>query len=146
MRNHTRWLTRLRGHEGFTLMEILVAMSLFAAFSLIVLQALMAALGQTGRANERAAATTLALQVMEQVRASANPYEMVNLGPLARSALPLPAPYDNVTNPTPYPLQVAVETAQDANLTLLTATIRVYRPTDPDAAPLVSLTTVLDDQ
>jgi prepilin-type N-terminal cleavage/methylation domain-containing protein len=146
MRNRRIWLACLQRREGFTLMEVLVAMSLFAAFSLIILQGLVAAMGQTGRANEKAAATTLALQVMEQVRASANPYEMVNMGPLARSSLPLPAPYDTVTNPTPYPLQVSVNTVQDANLSLLTATINVYRPSDPDAAPLVSLTTVLDDQ
>jgi hypothetical protein len=83
---------------------------------------------------------------MEQIRGSANPYTWVNTGPLARSGLPLAAPYDSVTNPTPYPLQVSVDFVQDANLTLSTATIRIYRPSDADGSPLLSLTTVLDDQ
>jgi prepilin-type N-terminal cleavage/methylation domain-containing protein len=132
--------------RGFTFIEVVVSLSLFAAVSLFILQGFMSGLRLSGRSNERAAATTLALQVMEQIRGSANPYTWVNAGPMGRSGLPLAAPYNNVTNPTPYPLEVAVDFVQDADLTLSTATIRIYRPGDADGSPLVSLTTVLDDQ
>jgi len=134
-----------RGPAGFTYMELLVALSLLAAVSLLILQTFIVGMAHAGRANERAAATTLALQVMEQIRASANPYTWVNAGPLARSSFPLPAPYDGLANPTPHRFQVAVDFAQNDDLTLTTATVRIYRPGDPDGSPFVVLTTMLDD-
>ncbi|MDR7484305.1 MAG: type II secretion system protein [Armatimonadota bacterium] len=137
---------RPRDGAGFTYLELLVALSIFAAVSLLILQTFIVGMAHAGRANERAAATTIALQIMEQIRASANPYTWVNSGPMARTGLPLPFPYSGVTNPSPHTFQVAVDFVQDDNLTITTATVRVYRPADPDAAPLVSLTTVLDDQ
>ncbi|MDR7521012.1 MAG: type II secretion system protein [Armatimonadota bacterium] len=135
-----------RDRTGFTYLELLVALSLFAAVSLLILQAFIVGMAHAGRANERAAATTIALQIMEQIRASANPYTWVNSGPMPRTALPLPFPYSGVANPSPHTFQVAVDFVQDDNLTITTATVRVYRPADPDTDPLVSLTTVLDDQ
>jgi prepilin-type N-terminal cleavage/methylation domain-containing protein len=142
--SHVRRLRPQNG--GFTFLELLVALSLMAAVSLFILQTLIAGMAHAGRANERTAATTVALQIMEQIRASANPYEWVNSGPLPRTPIPLPDPYSGVTNPTPHTFEVAVDFVQNADLTLSTATVRVYRPSDADASPLVSLSTVLDDQ
>ncbi len=136
---------RARGDAGFTYLEVLVALSLLAAVSLFILQTFIVGLAHAGRANERAAATTLALQVMEQIRASANPYTWVNSGPLARSGFPLPAPYDGIANPTPHRFEVAVDFDQNDDLTVTTATVRVYRVGAPDGSPLVTLSTVLDD-
>jgi type II secretory pathway pseudopilin PulG len=136
---------RVRGGAGFTYLELLVALSLLAAISLFILQTFIVGVAHAGRANERAAATTLALQVMEQIRASANPYTWVNSGPLARSGFPLPAPYDGLANPTPHRFEVEVTFDQNDDLTLTTATVRIYRPGDPGGSPLVTLTTVLDD-
>ena len=135
-----------RGDRGFTYLELIVALSLFAGFSLFLLQTFIIGMAHAGRANERAAATTLAIQVMEQVRASVNPYEMVGFTDLARTSLPLPDPYTGVTNPTPHTFQVAVDITLNENLRLTTATVQVYRPTDATGTPFVSLTTVLDDQ
>jgi len=58
---------------GFTFVELMVALSLFATVSLFVLQAFIGGMAHAGRSNENAAATTLAIQIMEQIRASANP-------------------------------------------------------------------------
>lgn len=135
-----------RGDRGFTYLELLVALSLFAGFSVVLLQTFIIGMAHAGRANDRAAATTLAIQVMEQVRASVNPYEMVGFTDLVRSPLPLPDPYTGVTNPTPHTFQVAVDITLNENLRLTTATVQVYRLTDPNGTPFVSLTTVLDDQ
>lgn len=145
MRQQPRaWDTR--GEAGFTYLELLVALSLFAAFSVVLLHTFIIGMAHAGRANDRAAATTLAIQVMEQVRASVNPYEMVGFTDLARTSLPLPAPYTGVTNPTPHTFQVAVDITLNANLRLTTATVQIYRLADPNGSPFVSLTTVLDDQ
>lgn len=131
------------GAEGFTLLELLVSLYLFSAISLFILQVFIAGLFHSGRANERAAATMLASQVMEQVRASVNPYTMVGFTGLARAPLPLPAPYDTVQNPSPYPLEVAVVVTPDDALTLRTVTVQVFRA--GQATPLVTLGTLLDD-
>jgi prepilin-type N-terminal cleavage/methylation domain-containing protein len=134
-------------HErGFTFIELLVALSLFAAVSLFILQTFIIGMAHAGRANERTAATTIAVQIMEQIQASVNPYEMVGYDSIpTRTALPLPAPYAGVVNPTPHHFQVQVIVAEDTSLSLITATVRVFRPSDPDGTPLISMTTVLDD-
>jgi len=129
---------------GFTFVELMVALSLFATVSLFVLQAFIGGMAHAGRSNENAAATTLAIQIMEQIRASANPYEMVGYTDLPRTPLPLPAPYTGVVNPSPHVFEVAVDVTRDENLTLTTASVQIYRPAD--ATPFVTLTTVLDDQ
>lgn len=135
----------LRGREaGFTVVEILVAMTLFAIISLFVLQAFVAGMGYSGQSNTRAAATTLGLQAMEQIKASVNPYTMVGFVPVARQNLPLPAPYSGITNPTGYQFQMAVTVTANDDLTLTTVTVEVYRPSD--TTPYVTLSTVLDDQ
>ncbi|MDR7544986.1 MAG: type II secretion system protein [Armatimonadota bacterium] len=133
-----------RAEEGFSFIELLVALSLLAGVSLFIFQTFIAGMAHAGRANERAAATMVALQIMEQVRASVNPYEMVGFVDLPRTALPLPAPYSGIANPTPHRFEVAVDVTRDDNLTLTTVTVQVYRPSD--TTPFVTLTTVLDDQ
>jgi prepilin-type N-terminal cleavage/methylation domain-containing protein len=134
-----------RLERGFTFVELLIALSLFAAISLFVLQTFINGMAHAGRANERAAATTLALQVMEQIRASVNPYTMVGFTDLSRT--PVSAlggtTYAGVVNPTPHTFDLAVDVSHDANLTLTVVTVQVFRPAD--AAPYVSLATVLDD-
>ncbi len=135
---------RTRGTAGFTFVELLVAMSLFAAVSLVVLQAFVAAMGHAGRSNERVAATALTVQIMEQIHASVNPYTWVGIADLPRSPLPLPAPYAGVVNPAPYPFEVAVDLTRNTDLTVTVATVEVYRPSD--ATPFIVMTTMLDDQ
>ncbi len=130
--------------EGFTFVELMVALSLFAAVSLFVLQSFIGGMAHAGRSNENAAATTLAIQIMEQIRASVNPYAMVGFTDLARTALPLPAPYTGVVNPSPHVFEVGVDVTQNDDLTLTTATVQIFRPSD--VTPFVTLTTVLDDQ
>ena len=133
-----------RPDAGFTFVELLVALTLLATVAIFILQTFIASMTYTGRSNERAAATTVGMQVMEQIRASVNPYTMVGFVSLARTALPLPAPYAGVTNPTPHPFEVAVDVTLNPDLTLTTASVQVFRPAD--ATPFVELTTVLDDQ
>src|SRR4030067_1173245 len=77
---------------GCTFVELMEALSLFAAVSLFVLQAFIGGMAHAGRSNENAAATTLAIQIMEQIRASVNPYAMVGFTDMPRAPLPLPAP------------------------------------------------------
>lgn len=135
-----------RGDGGFTFVELLVALSLFAFVCVFLLWTLMAAMRFASRSNERAAATTVAMQVMEQIRASANPVWQVNWTPLTRTPLPLPAPYTGITNPSPYAFDVAVDMTQDLLLTLVTVTVTVWRTGAPDDQPLVRVATILDDK
>jgi prepilin-type N-terminal cleavage/methylation domain-containing protein len=134
----------LRRKEGFSIMEILVALALFTIMSLVVVQAFISGMGYSKQSSERASATTLAIQLMEQVRASPNPYTMVGFTPLPRqNCCPLPSPWGNVSNPTPYPFQVSVDVALNPDLILSTVTVNVFRPAD--SYPFVSMTTVLKD-
>lgn len=135
---------RMLAGDGFTFVELVVALSLLSVISIFVLQAFIAGMAHAGRSNERAAATTLAIQVMEQIRASVNPYTMVGFTSLPRSSLPLAAPYAGVVNPTPHVFEIAVNVTLNSDLTLTTATVQVYRPADTTA--FVALMTVLDDQ
>ncbi len=136
---------RFQRHEGFTIIEILVAFALFTVISLVVVQAFVSGMGYSKQSNERAAATTLGIQLMEQIRASVNPYTMVGFTPLSRqTCCPLPSPFTAITNPTPYPFQVSVDIALNPDLILSTVTVNVFRPADVN--PLVTLTTVLNDQ
>jgi hypothetical protein len=95
------------------------------------------------RSNERAAATTVASQVIEQIRASADRLQGFNLTALPRRPIPLPTPYHGITNPSPYAFDVAVEGQRDTVLTLWTVTVTVWRRGAPDSQPLVRLSTVL---
>jgi len=136
---------RSRRNDGFALIEILVALALFSVISLVVVQAFIAGMGYSKQSSERAAATTLGIQLMEQIRASPNPYTMVGFTPLSRqNCCPLPSPFGAITNPTPYPFQVSVDVALNPDLILSTVTVNVFRPVD--SSPLVTLTTVLKDQ
>ncbi len=134
-----------REDAGFTVVEILVALVLFTVISLVVVQAFVSGMGYSRQSNERAAATTLGMQLMEQIRASVNPYTMVGFTPLVRqNCCPLPAPFAGVTNPTPHPFQVSVDVTRNPDLILSTVTVNVFRPAD--ATPFVTLTTVLKDK
>jgi len=135
-----------RSQGGFTLVELLVAVSLFAFVCVFLLHTITVAIRLASRSNERAAATTVAMQVMEQIRASANPVWEVSWTPLPRTAVPLPEPYEGVTNPTPYAFDVAVGMDRDEVLSLVTVTVTVWRSGAPDGEPLVRLSTVLDDR
>ncbi len=123
-----------------------MAVSLFAFTCIFLVYTLLAGIRFASRSNERAAATTVASQVMEQIRASANPVWGVNWIPLSRTPIPLPTPYHGITNPSPYTFDVAVEGDQDVVLTLVSVTVTVWRHGAPDAEPLVQLSTVLDDK
>ncbi len=122
-----------------------MALALFTVISLVVVQAFVSGMGYSKQSNERAAATTLGIQLMEQIRASVNPYTMVGFTPLPRqTCCPLPSPFTAITNPTPYPFQVSVDIALNPDLILSTVTVNVFRPADVN--PVVTLTTVLNDQ
>lgn len=136
--------SRPRRDNGFTVIEVLVALTLFAIISLFVVQGFVAGMGYSGQSSERGAATTVALQVMELIRASANPVSGVGYTPIARQALPLPAPYVGITNPPGYTFEMAVIVTNDDDLSLVTVTVEVYRV--GDTSPMVSLTTILDNQ
>ena len=146
MGGHALTLRGRRGEGGFTFVELMVGLTLFAAVALFLLQTFMSGMRYANRSDETAAATSIAMQVMEQIKASPNPYALVNITQIARTPLPLPAPYTGINNPTPHIFQAAVTLTQDNNLYLTTATINVWRPQDPDAKPLVSLSTVVDRQ
>ena len=131
---------------GFTFVELIVGLTLFAGVAVFLLQAFMNGITYANRADEKAAATSLAMQMMEQIKASPNPYTWVGFTSVARTNLPLPAPFTGIANPTPHKYQASVTITSDGNLYLSTVTINVYRPTDPDASPLATLATVLDAQ
>jgi len=133
-----------RSHDGFTLIEILVATSIFGIIAIFVLSTFGESMRTAGRSNERSAATTLGTQVMEQVRASVNPYTEVGFTNIARTPLPLGAPYDGLANPTPYTFELAVTVVPNNDLTITTVTVDVFRTAEP--TPFVTLTTILDDQ
>ena len=137
---------RTRGDRGFTFVELIVGLTLFAGVSLFLLQAFMNGMTYANRSDERAAGTSIAMQIMEQIKASPNPYTMVGFTSIARTALPLPAPYSGIANPTPHKFQASVTVAPDDILKLSAITVNVYRPQDPDTSPLVSLSTILDAQ
>ena len=130
--------------DGLTLIEVLVATAIMGILVVFVLATFTQALGTTGQSNERSAATTLGTQLMEQIRASVNPVDMVGIAGLPRTALPLAWPYDGLSNPTPYRFEVSVTMTPNPDLSLTTATVEVFRPAQ--IQPLVSLTTILDDQ
>ena len=137
---------RTRGDRGFTFVELIVGLTLFAGVSLFLLQAFMNGMTYANRSDERAAGTSIAMQIMEQIKASPNPYTMVGFTSIARTALPLPAPYSGIANPTPHKFQASVTVTPDDILKLSAITVNVYRPQDPDTSPLVSLSTILDAQ
>jgi type II secretory pathway pseudopilin PulG len=131
---------------GFTFVELIVGLTLFAGVAIFLLQAFMNGMTYANRSDEKAAATSIAMQVMEQIKASPNPYSMVGFTNITRTLLPLPAPYAGIVNPSPHRFSASVTVTQDNNLIMSTVTVNVYRAQDPDNAPLVTLSTVLDAQ
>ncbi len=135
---------RISSQRGFSFVELIVALSLLSVAAVFVMLAFVRGIALAGRSNEDAAATTLAMQLMEQIRSSVNPYTMVGFTDVPRTPLPLAAPYSGVVNPSPHTFDVAVDLTLNNDLTLTTATVQVFRPAD--VAPFVAITTVLDDQ
>ena len=142
-----------QGNAGFTLIELLVATAIFGIIAVFLLTTFIQALSQAGYSNERSAATTLGIQVMEQVRSSANPYQLVAFDPLVRTPIsnipcvgPDPSPYCGLANPTPYAFDLQVDVTPDDNLGIITVTVQVFRSgAGAGVPPIVRLTTVLDD-
>jgi len=141
-----RWpVHRARGRDrGFTFVELIVGLTLFAGVALFLLQAFMNGMTYANRSDEKAAGTSIAMQIMEQIKASPNPYTMVGFTNIARTNLPLPSPYTGIANPSPHKFQASVTVVPDNVLLLSVITVNVYRPSDPDASPLVTLSTLLD--
>src|SRR5438309_5976494 len=117
---------------GFTFVELIVGLTLIAGVAVFLLQAFMNGMTSANRSDEKAAATSLAMQMMEQIKASPNPYTWVGFTSVARTNLPLPAPFTGIANPTPHKYQASVTITSDSNLYLSTVTVNVYRPADPD--------------
>ncbi len=132
-----------RGDGGFTFVELIVGLMLFAGIGLFLLQAFMNGITYANRSDEKAAATSIAMQVMEQIKGSPDPYTLVNIASIPRTNLPLPAPFSGIDNPTTHSLQASVTVSLDPNLYLATASVNVWRAQDPDTEPLVTFTTVL---
>jgi len=132
--------------RGFTFVELIVGLTLFASVAVFLLQAFMHGMTTANRSDEKGVATSIGMQVMEQIKASPNPYTMVGFTNVARTNLPLPSPYAGISNPAPHTYQLSVVVTSDNNLFLSTVTVNVYRPSDPDSSPLVTLSTVLDAQ
>ena len=128
------------------MVELLIGMALFAGVSVFLMQAFIDGMGFANRSDTKAAATSIAMQVMEQIKSSPNPYTMVGFVNIPRMALPLPAPYTGISNATTHNLQATVTVVPDNTLLLSTVTVSVYRPADPDTTPLVTLSTVLTSQ
>lgn len=135
-----------RSEAGFTFVELIVGLTLFAGISVFLLQGFIDGMTFANRSDERAAATSLAMQVMEQIKASPDPYSVVGFTDIARTPLPLPSPYTGISNPTPHFFQASVSVTADNNLNLSTVTVNIYRPQDPDAVPLATVSTILDAQ
>ncbi|MDQ7842968.1 MAG: prepilin-type N-terminal cleavage/methylation domain-containing protein [Armatimonadota bacterium] len=146
----------LQGQTGFTLIELLVATAIFGIVAIFLLTSFIQALSQAGYSNERSAATTIGMQVMEQIRSSANPYQLVAFDPLPRTPIasigpcppdPNPSPYCGLANPTPYAFDLQVDINQNDDLGLVDVTVQVYRTgSAAGVPPIVRLTTILDDQ
>lgn|GEM_PF-1483914 len=145
-----------QGNGGFTLIELLVATAIFAIIAIFLLTTFIQALSQAGYSNERSAATTIGMQVMEQVRSSANPYALVAFDPLVRTPIanitgamctgPDPSPYCGLANPTPYAFDLQVDITPNDNFGLITVTVQIYRTGSlAGVPPIVQLTTILDD-
>jgi hypothetical protein len=126
--------------------ELIIGLTLFTGVSLFLLQAFMNGITYANRSDEKAAGTSIAMQIMEQVKASPNPYTMVGFTNIARTDLPLPSPYTGIANPSPHRFSASVSVVPDNVLFLTVVTVNVYRPSDPDVTPLVSLTTMLLSQ
>src|ERR1700730_2487071 len=75
-RAHGRGLGRPKGRScawhnsaGFTFIELMVGMTLFAGIALFLLQAFLDGMTYANRADEKAAATSIAMQAMGQIKA-----------------------------------------------------------------------------
>jgi len=137
------WLLEER---GLTLVEILVAIVLFGLVAVFLLYTFLSGMRFTARANELSAATTIATQVLEQIRASPNCVWGVNWTDLPRTPIPLPTPYDRIANIGPYRFDVAVDRLDPGSaLSIVFPRVRVWRSAAPDP-PLVELATACDDQ
>ncbi|MCS7173249.1 MAG: type II secretion system GspH family protein [Armatimonadetes bacterium] len=141
------------GERGLTLVEILVAIVLFGLVAVFLMYTFLAGMRFTSRANELAAATTIANQVLEQVRASVNCCptpgcdQGVNWTALPRTPIPLPTPYHRVANIGPYRFDVEVTPLPpESDLSIVFPRVRVWRSGAPDDQPLVELVTACDDQ
>ncbi len=146
-RDRRRWKAWfLTGERGLTLVEILVAIVLFGLVAVFLMYTFLAGMRFTARANELAAATTIANQVLEQIRASPNCVWGVNWTDLPRTPIPLPTPYHRVTNIGPYQFDLAVDRMPPgSDLSIVIPRVRVWRTGAPDSEPLVELVSACDD-
>ncbi len=147
-RSWRTWKARpLTGEQGLTLVEILVAIVLFGLVAVFLMYTFLAGMRFTARANELAAATTIANQVLEQIRASPNCVWGVNWTDLPRTPVPLPTPYHRIANIGPYRFDVAVDRMPPgSDLSIVFPRVRVWRTGAPDGEPLVELVTACDDK
>ncbi|MDR5710146.1 MAG: type II secretion system protein [Armatimonadota bacterium] len=137
----------LTGEGGLTLVEILVAIVLFGLVAVFLMYTFLAGMRFTSRANEIAAATTVANQVLEQIRASPNCVWGVNWTDLPRTPIPLPTPYHRIAPIGPYRFEVAVDRMDPGSqLSIVFPRVRVWRSGASDASPLVEMVSACDDQ
>jgi prepilin-type N-terminal cleavage/methylation domain-containing protein len=134
------------GERGLTLVEILVAIVLFGLVAVFLMYTFLAGMRFTSRANELAAATTIANQVLEQIRASPNCVWGVNWTDLPRTPIPLPTPYHRIANIGPYRFDVEVSRLDPGSaLSIVFPRVRVWR-SGASGEPLVEMATACDDQ
>jgi|GEM_PF-298798 undecaprenyl-phosphate galactose phosphotransferase len=118
-----------RGERGFTLVEILVSLTIMALILIPLMAGFDWSMGQAGQSNTATAATNLARQALEYARAQAsNP-----------AGFPVPPSPRAPVAGTPF--QREVLTSTNALMNWETVTVNVYYGTSP--TPLVTLSTVV---
>jgi prepilin-type N-terminal cleavage/methylation domain-containing protein len=118
---------------GFTVVEIVVALTILALILIPLFGGFSWSLGQTGMANQQTAATNLARQRLEAARVQASTpggFAALETGGEARASVP------------GTPLERELLVAFDSSINIITLTVNVYQDAAA-AAPLVSLVTVV---
>ena len=118
---------------GFTLVEIMVALTILALILIPLFGGFSWSIGQTGLANQQTVATNLARQRLEAARVQAGTpagFLALQTGGEARGPV------------TGTALERELLVAFDSSINIITLTVNVYQDTTA-ATPLVSLVTVV---
>ena len=120
-------------HSGFTVIEIVIALTILALILIPLFTGFTWSLGQTGMANKQTSATNLARERLEMARVAAStPAGFAALSAGGDPRAPVPG--------TPFDRELLV--GFDNSLNIITLTVNVY-PNSVVTAPLVSLSTVV---
>ncbi len=115
--------------HGFTLIEIIVSLTILALILVPLLAGFDWSMGQAGQSNSTTAATNLARQAIEAARAAGS----------VQAGYPVPAVARAQVAGTPYQRETVVST--NTTMGFETITVNVYNGTS--STPVVSLSTVV---